>query len=545
MNKEDFISEIEKLETTKEKGDYFLEVLSEEFFPEEEITFLDGSGDGGIDAYFTCVDENINRWNIIQAKYGSSYKGVDSICCEFSKIFVHLEDKEYYGKDNTFLYLREFLKDSGEKIITFYLLTCDKIKESELEAFKTIKNIFSDKYNVKFEVENLYPELLEKSVEKKYDIVLPGNFIKDDGSGEIVGKVKISDLYNFMKTYKTLTGDIKLLYKSNIRFYLSNKLSKAIADTVKDDPDKLFERNNGLTILTDGIKYNDKYELVLCNPDCVNGCQTSQSIYRFIDKSTKCPDASLCITIIDISGKSREEIARITECRNKQTAVKSVGSIFVLDKRVEEIKNILKNDYGKILQTKKGEYSRPKKVDFIDLISMCFCIIDGKPGIAKLKNTEQYNSKTGDDFLTKLKDDKELLILCYRLAEICDLLNKRSYKHRIESLRYVQISVLYTIIEKAIGSNKRKILDVLNDSDLYEYFMRSTAGIVRVYTDIKSRTKAKFLFDYEDVDNLERLSKLLDLNTSSKLNELISSWFEFTYKENTDIINKVEKILKS
>jgi len=546
IDKETFTNEIEKLETTKEKGDYFLEVLSKEFFPEEEITFLDGSGDGGIDAYFTCIDENISKWSIIQSKHGSSYKGTDSICCDFSKIFIHLEDKEYYGKDNVFLYLRDFIKESSEKIIILYLLTDNKISDSELNSFKTIKNIFSERYNIKFEVENLYPDLLyeKTSTEKIYNIELPGNFIKDDGSGELVGKVKISDLFNFMKNFKSLAGDIKLLYKSNIRLYLSNKLAKAIASTLSNDPDKFFEYNNGITILTNGINYNEKGVLILCNPDCNNGCQTSLTIYKYIENSKIVPNSNLCVTIIDISKKSKEEIVKITECRNKQTAVKSVGSIFVLDKRVEEIKNILKNDYGKILQTKKGEYS-PKKIDFVDLMSMCFCIIDGTPGIAKLKNAEHYNSKTGDDFITKLKDDRELLLLSYRLAEICELLNKRSYKYRVESLRYAQISILYTILEKAVGSDKGKMLKILNDNDLYDYFMKSATGLIRIYTDIKSRTKAKFLFDYENVDNLERLSKLLDLNTSPKLNELISSWFEFTYKEKTDIIDKVEKILKS
>ena len=278
INREEFIKEIEQLETTKEKGDYFLRTLISEFYPEEDINYLDGSGDGGIDAYFT--DEN--SWVIIQSKYRSSYKGIDSICGQFSKIFIHLEDENFRGIDDSFIYFRDFLKETNkEKKVVLSILTCDGIKKSELEAFKTVKDIFSEKYNIKFEVENLYIDLLSaEKPSKSCEIKLPGNFIEDDGFGELVGKVSFENLYNFMNSFKTIKGDINLFYKSNIRLHLKNKLAGDIIDTISTSPDKFFQRNNGITILTEGIKYDNK-TLILTNPDCINGCQTSSIIYKY------------------------------------------------------------------------------------------------------------------------------------------------------------------------------------------------------------------------------------------------------------------------
>lgn len=541
MNKEEFINEINELGTTKEKGDYFLKTLGEEFFPDEDICYLDGSGDGGIDAYFT----GDNNWSIIQSKYGSSYRGVDSICSEFSKIFVHLEEDGYTGKDNTFIYFRDFVKDNTEnKTINLYLLTCEKINASELSAFKSIKTIFSERYNINFEVENLYIDLLSERElkEKVYEFELPGNFIKDDGSGKLVGKVKARDLYNLMKSYESLSGDIKLFYKSNIRLYLSNKLSKEITETISKEPDKFFERNNGITILTNGIKYNDTQDLILCNPDCINGCQTSQNIYRYISKSGIVPNADICITIIDVSKLTKEDKLKITECRNKQTAVKAVGSVFVLDDKVKEIKNILLSEYGKILQIKKGEFT-PKKIDFVDLLSICFCT-SGDPGTAKLKSAVDYNSKTGIEYLTKLHDDKTFLYLCYRLAEICEDINKKSHKYHIDSLRHTQISVLYAILEKVTGKeNYTAMLKIIANYDLLDYFIRSSTSRVKIYTDI-DRAKPKFKQDY-DTDNMERLSKILKLEKAEGLVDCISSWYEDIYKPDSDIVAKVNSVLCS
>jgi hypothetical protein len=175
-------------------------------------------------------------------------------------------------------------------------------------------------------------------------------------------------------------------------------------------------------------------------------------------------------------------------------------------------------------------------------MSICFCIIDGKPGIAKLKNTVHYNTKTGDDYLVELVNNKSLLILSYKLAEICDDLKKPSNKYRVPSLRYAQISVLYTILEKVVGScDYDKIFKILKDNELYDYFMKSATGIIRVYTDIGLRTKPKFKIDY-GIDNIEGLSKLIDLGSAVKLNELISDWFNFKYMDDSDIISKIKKI---
>ena len=546
-SKEEFIKEIEDLETTKEKGDYFLQTLCPEFFPDEDINYLDGSGDGGIDAYFTSN----NTWSIVQSKYGSSYRGIDSVCGEFSKILVHLEDESFTGKDSVFTYFRDFLQDKSisNKSVNLFLLTCDRVNESELNAFNTIRNIFSSKYNVNFEIDNLYPDLLfsEEPVETKYEIELPGNFIHDeDGSGQLVGKVRAVDLYKMMKSFESLTGDIKLFYKSNIRLFLSNKLAKSITETISKEPNKFFERNNGITILTDGIKYNDIGTLVVCNPDCVNGCQSSWNTYKYIKNSGISTTANVCITVLDVSKLSKEDIAKITECRNKQTAIKDVGRIFILDDKVSSLKNTLSTEFGKTLQIKKGEFT-PKRVDFLDLLSICFCIIDADPGTAKNKNSIDYNSKRGFEFLDKLNDNKDLLILAFRLAEICEDIKKKSSKYYISALRHTQISVLYALITKTVGKEDySKFLKILNDAELFDYFMKSSTNIIQVYTDIGSRSKAKFKYDY-DTDNIEQLSKTLKLSSAEKLNDLMSDWFFDKYKDdknNHDIIEKVNKVIK-
>jgi hypothetical protein len=318
-------------------------------------------------------------------------------------------------------------------------------------------------------------------------------------------------------------------------------------DTISASPDKFFQRNNGITILTEGIKYDNK-TLILTNPDCINGCQTSSNIYKYIKESKVIPKANLCITVIDISKLTEEDRIKITECRNKQTAIKNVGKCFIFDKRVENIKNTL-SKAGKILQIKKGEFS-PKKIDFIDLLGICFCIIDAKPGIAKGKQEGYYNSR-GGDFLTKLDNDNKFLSLTYRLAELCESLRKPSNKYYQSTLRYSFIAVLYILLEEAYKRdsttkevNYEKLLQILDDKDLFDYFMTNTKIIINNYTRIIGKaTEAEYTRDYGH-SNLERLSKTLDLNTATNLNALITKWYNGEYDLNTEIINKVINIIK-
>ena len=83
------------------------------------------------------------------------------------------------------------------------------------------------------------------------------------------------------------------IFDKNIREYLGNKgVNKGIYKTLQDPQDRknFFYYNNGITIICDSMTpikvqpsdYNMNAFFNIDNPQIVNGCQTVNSIYEFL-----------------------------------------------------------------------------------------------------------------------------------------------------------------------------------------------------------------------------------------------------------------------
>lgn len=73
------------------------------------------------------------------------------------------------------------------------------------------------------------------------------------------------------------------LVRKNVRNFLgASRCNKGIRETLKNDPEKFWYFNNGITILCDdaNIVMEEKY-IHIENPQIVNGCQTALSIGKF------------------------------------------------------------------------------------------------------------------------------------------------------------------------------------------------------------------------------------------------------------------------
>ncbi|MBM4253605.1 MAG: AIPR family protein [Deltaproteobacteria bacterium] len=94
----------------------------------------------------------------------------------------------------------------------------------------------------------------------------------------------VSSLFEFMESYRISRGmsDISSLYEKNVRGFLSSRgaINKGIARTLAAEPENFALYNNGLTIVADEVKVPGQAELKLVNPYIVNGCQTSNVIYK-------------------------------------------------------------------------------------------------------------------------------------------------------------------------------------------------------------------------------------------------------------------------
>jgi hypothetical protein len=147
-----------------------------------------------------------------------------------------------------------------------------------IKLCKELENNFS----VQINIQDIFPLIInnEEKVKKAYAFTCKANellklLVKEDGSLR------------------------RSLFNDNVRDYLGNKgsVNSEMEKTLSEEPDMFLLCNNGITIVcTDFEQIRDKL-VKIENPQIVNGCQTSNSIYNFFS-SDKITSVQILVRLI-------------------------------------------------------------------------------------------------------------------------------------------------------------------------------------------------------------------------------------------------------
>lgn len=111
----------------------------------------------------------------------------------------------------------------------------------------------------------------------------------------------------------------KGLFYDNVRDYQGDTtVNKGIFETVKNRPEKFILVNNGITIICTGFTIANK-TIKIENPQVVNGCQTSTTIYNA--KKNGCDVSKVVVFAKLISSKNPEIIDSVIKGTNRQNIV--------------------------------------------------------------------------------------------------------------------------------------------------------------------------------------------------------------------------------
>jgi len=321
----------------------------------DDVIFCDGSGDGGIDiAYLQRGDsgeDNANdgdTWYLIQSKYGSAFSGIETLLIEAQKVIdtVDGKNKRLSSMANDLVERLQYFRDSAsqkDRLILVYA-TNNLISEDEKRVLNDIKVFGKARLGNLFDVESISIEtIFQRSLEnlsqyKKYILPFTANLVPS-GSDLLVGSVKLNDLYQFLKDYKTETGDLDLIYEKNVRKFLGagKKVNLGIAATLRENPERFGLYNNGITIVVEDFipVENDKYDLT--EPYIVNGCQTTRTIWETLYKKLESggtgtnPDIEtwknrlkkgiVVVKVVKVGENGEELLTNTTRYTNSQNAV--------------------------------------------------------------------------------------------------------------------------------------------------------------------------------------------------------------------------------
>lgn len=242
------------------------------------------------------------------------------------------EKIKYWRDLKDYLYNDDFvLKWEDNPRVKIYYVTASN--NSASEHFNSILNIYKDEINKKCvtvsdfrlvtgrDITNYYKETLNSlSVSLIVNDIIPLSTAKQ----EKVKKAYIftCDAKEFIKILSNnQDGSLRRsLFNANVRDYLGNKgsVNSEMEKTISDEPEMFLLCNNGITIVCSDFEQIKDKLVKVSNPQIVNGCQTSNSLFNF--KDTECID-KVQVTVRVISTDDINISNKIVRGTNKQNQV--------------------------------------------------------------------------------------------------------------------------------------------------------------------------------------------------------------------------------
>ncbi|MCK9471897.1 MAG: AIPR family protein [Bacilli bacterium] len=364
-------------------------------FSEREKYITDDSYDGGIDAYY--IDCDLKKITFIQSKFRTNknnFENKEIAVDEILKMDIgrivdgETEDdggNKYNGKVLDMMKRISRIPDVGR--YNYEVVILANLKNYKDSMLKRLTGGFTTKV---FDYEKCYAQLLFPVVTGSYfdaDEIIINLSLMNKESNE--GRISYSVQTEFsgckiMVVFVPLIEISKIMYKYknailrfNPRCYLSlmhNQVNLKIEKTVRTKKTNEFALfNNGITILSDKTEFNsrialkDSAQLIITNPQIINGGQTAYTLASIYEKCLKEKDESVfndkevlvkVITFFDTEegdGKKLELIEALSRATNEQSVVKE------LDRRSNDKVQVnyqtkIFNEFGYFYNRKRGEF---------------------------------------------------------------------------------------------------------------------------------------------------------------------------------------------
>ena len=420
-------------------------------FKDREAFISDDANDGGIDGYY--IDTEYKRIYFIQSKFRANEHNFENKNIDIEDLLNMELDRITKGERQNAKGVR-FNKKTQRLIDEIQVIgDFPKYKESVI----LLANL-KDKYRDKIKPITVFPAEIYDYERCYNELVFPvvsGTFFNPK---ELKIKINVSsksagnriDYYvttsvkecNITALFVPTIEIAKILYKYknsvlkfNPRSYLElaagsvNRRIKESITSIETNEFSLY--NNGITMLSDNTYYSDRVgkkneaELIVTNPQIINGGQTAFTLSRVYEEQMRASlpsdifnDKEVLLKVITFSeeddGAIDEEsklslIESISKATNDQTAVTEADRRSNEKIQIEIQSKIFQN-FGYFYERKRGEFGdglRNKYIDRLKIIDreifLRICLsINRKPGQARRASTRQLFLK--DSFGNTLSD---------------------------------------------------------------------------------------------------------------------------------------------
>ena len=403
---------------------------------------VDGCGDGGADIILSDPDSENCDLVIGQSKFFNRIKKDDVINSLNKMVSFYNEMKAgHYEQVNSrvqsrFLTLDAETSEESKIHFVFYtsakspkIFDAENIKKQILSQFTNsdaieISILFFD--DIKKEIETT--EAMKPVVESEKILIDETNNFLTYGENAVIVNVSAFSIKQLYAKH-----NISLL-AHNLRYHISGgNIDKEIRDTIKDEPESFWLKNNGLTIICDEFLIDGR-EVHLKNFSIVNGGQTAYALHKskFLDESH---DFWLSCKIIKTVGTTEKEknifSLEIAKAANSQKPIKPAD----LKANAPEQRSFSQamRAVGIFYQTKRGE-NVPRQfkpahlhTKLLDVGKLCLAAIFQLPCKSRSKPSSVYKLEYYNPFFNE-KTQKQIAVICKELLYIDDYFKEKFLK---------------------------------------------------------------------------------------------------------------------
>lgn len=251
---------------------------------------------------------------------------------------------------------------------------------------------------------------------------------------------------------------LKHIFESNVRDYQGRtNVNSEIAFTLENEKKHEFWwLNNGVTIIASDASAPGGKELVIYNPEIVNGLQTSNEVYKYYSENTEALSTEarniLVRIIVPESEESRDKIIKAT---NSQTPIPkaSLRATDTIHRQIEEYLKPKGLFYDRRKNFYKNEGKKPKDIVTVSFMAQCLMsVLLQKPDFARARPSTLLEK---DEEYTKLYHHENDISVYYKLAYIgkkIESVLKETQKYTTSEVTNILFYVIYAVVAVSSGS---------------------------------------------------------------------------------------------
>ena len=364
----------------------------------DDLIYTDGPGDGGIDLAYLERGENLQEangevssnspdiWYLVQSKYGSSFRGRDTLIAEGQKVISTLENTNGAGSSpqtqNLLARLNQFQQNTKtteqEDRIILVFATEQPLTIEENKSLDNVRLLGQTRLGSLFDVEAVSLETIYRNTlddmaaadQARIRVSIRGNLTLS-GDNLLIGSVALPQLYEFLKSYRAQTEDLDQLYEKNVRLFLGGRraVNKNMRATLNDNPEHFGLYNNGITLVVKDFQQFPGDEWELLEPYVVNGCQTTRTVWEvfrqkleagghgidpILDEwNARTQNGVIVAKIVRVGNGDENLLHNITRYTNSQNAV-SEKDFVTLEEGFHVWKKQMADKYSLFLEIQRG-----------------------------------------------------------------------------------------------------------------------------------------------------------------------------------------------